>query len=221
MQRTLQKSPGPGYQQVAVDPLRRNHLDESPGHAGQQMGLDFQNDTWKVATVLDRTDDAIKNKFFSKFRKAARNINSLRCQTKNFKIKTLKIPFLYKLINFVDKTSRAQPSPTEELPLLAQSTLIYIKISKTSSSATKKSIIKKSKRLCENWRISIEKYSYFVIDSKAGPESQEVEKSVPPKLIPLFNNHHLKISLTSQKSPPSCLLPLPRRRKNRLKSASE
>lgn len=87
MQRTLQKSPRSQHQQTGVDCLGRIEPDELTGTAGKQMGVDFQVYPRQVPFIFLRTDDAIKNKFFSKYRKAVRNINMLKCKYKNSKTK--------------------------------------------------------------------------------------------------------------------------------------
>jgi hypothetical protein len=53
-----------------------------------------------------RTDNSVKNKFFSKYRRAIKNINQTLNHSQKFKVKDLKIGLVYKLINFLERKDR-------------------------------------------------------------------------------------------------------------------
>jgi len=54
------------------------------------MGLDLQMSAWQVQTVIFRSENSIKNRFYSCLRKLVRKINLVQKQNKTRKEKLIK-----------------------------------------------------------------------------------------------------------------------------------
>lgn len=53
-----------------------------------------------------RTDNSVKNKFYSKMRKSLRNINTLACNSMNGKHKPIRISLIYKIIEIINSKNK-------------------------------------------------------------------------------------------------------------------
>lgn len=77
-----------------------------------------------------RTDNSVKNKFYSKYRRAIRNLNHLLNHSRNIKLKELKINFVYKVINFLEKKCESDSRHQIELVKMAKCTPQHIQLLK-------------------------------------------------------------------------------------------
>jgi hypothetical protein len=62
------------------------------------MGINFKQTPWKVITVLFRTDNCVKNHFYSKLRKSLRKLNKKTQKYLKKEYKDIKTATLYKII---------------------------------------------------------------------------------------------------------------------------
>jgi len=69
-----------------MDVRRGEITDKTPQPNWQQMGLNFQICGWQVNILLNRSENDIKNQFYSILRRGLRQINQfIRKQLKRFK----------------------------------------------------------------------------------------------------------------------------------------
>jgi hypothetical protein len=68
------------------------------------VGRKFQGICQEGILMFDnRTDNAVKNKLYSKYRRALRNINILLKEREEIKYKEIAITFVYKIMNIIEK----------------------------------------------------------------------------------------------------------------------
>ena len=78
------------------------------------MGHHISKVTWKVPFLLDlRTDNCVKNHFYSKLRKSIRKLNKTIHDFFKREFKEIKITILYKLIEAADEKFKNSPSIDE------------------------------------------------------------------------------------------------------------
>lgn len=65
---------------------------------GEQMGVDFEQAAGKVGLIGDRSDNCVKNHFYSKLRKSLRSINKKIHKMMRKEYREIKTAILYKII---------------------------------------------------------------------------------------------------------------------------
>ena len=79
------------------------------------MGNNFTEVARKVHLLGSRTDNCVKNHFYSKLRKAIRKLNKAIHDFFKKEFKEIKITILYKLIEAADEKFKNSPSIDEEV----------------------------------------------------------------------------------------------------------
>lgn len=65
---------------------------------GKQMGIDIEQAAGKVGLIGDRSDNCVKNHFYSKLRKSLRSINKKIHKMMRKEYREIKTAILYKII---------------------------------------------------------------------------------------------------------------------------
>lgn len=79
------------------------------------MGDHIQKITRKVSNITFRTDNCVKNHFYSKLRKSIRKLNKAIHDYFKKEFKEIKITILYKLIEAADEKFKNSSSTDEEI----------------------------------------------------------------------------------------------------------
>jgi len=102
MQIKIQQPPQPWDKEGIVEHLGGPTTDGNAEQDGQPVGRNSQTTARTVTLWKFSTDNSTKNRFFAKFRKALRNINTLTQEMPGTSFKQIKMAFVYKLVQLLD-----------------------------------------------------------------------------------------------------------------------
>ena len=94
----VSQPPRSKHQQLGMDPTGVGITLSSPGLVRKQMGSHRQQTPRKVHCTLERSDNCLKNHFYSKLRKGLRKINKKIHKYLKRDYKDIKTSTLYKII---------------------------------------------------------------------------------------------------------------------------
>lgn len=88
--------------QAKMEKLRRIAATSPSQWNGQPMGSNFTTTTRKVIHHKFRTDNCVKNHFYSYFRKCIKNVNYSLSIVSERKLRPLKLSIMNKIISFIE-----------------------------------------------------------------------------------------------------------------------
>ena len=119
---TLQEPPEPPHQERGVVGGGGSEAPRTAGHHGQPLGHDCSRTPRKVLDPPVRTDNSVKNRFYSKMRKAIRDLNVLGRRLFEKKHKDITISFIFKLSKLVDGQHKEGSETCDEIIQTAEGT---------------------------------------------------------------------------------------------------